>query len=290
MENANPFAPWMPGPFGPDCSARGHARFQPADRGSKSSLLGGIYVKYFSGRFLFPLLFPGFTRTLQRSRSIRRRSALDEPRPGLPCKNPYGAPVRPEPGGRIEEPIHRTPTPRARTCPEAGQGARQRCAESGRTCGPPLPGQRLVGRAHGGAGRSTGVCHSRRRPRAAFHKGHDTGIAPQSISTRPWRAVPISKNRSHGVEGGDLGCNFSRIPRPGFGAHGPIFLASLHRSRRAFRRHSGSHRAACRWVAAVPPSPSTFAAVLSSASRRMGRRSTALPANRRRSLSCRGFG
>lgn len=240
----------------------------------------------FSGLHPNPSAKPGYPAPLRPGRTA----------PGATLQESLRGPIPSRTGRRIEEPIHCTPTPRAgicrrtHTCPEAGQGARQRCAESGRTRGPPLPGQRMVGRAHGGAGRSTGVCHSRRRPRAAFHKGRDTGIAPQSISTRPWRALPISKNRSHGVEGGGLGCNFSRIPRPGFGAHGPIFLASLHRSRRAFRRHSGSHRAACRRVAAVPPSPSTFAAVLSSASRRMGRRSTALPANRRRRLSCRGFG
>ena len=86
--------------------------------------------------------------------------------PGATLQESPRGPVPSRTGGRMEGPIHRTPTPRtglcrrARTCPEAGQGAMQRCAEGGRTCGPPLPGQRLVGRAHGGAGRSTGVCHS----------------------------------------------------------------------------------------------------------------------------------
>ena len=85
--------------------------------------------------------------------------------------------------------IHSTPMSRAgicrraRTCPEAGQGAMQRCAGGGRTDGPPLPGQRLVGRAHGGAGRSTGVCrpggdHAQRATGAATRRSPHGAPAP----------------------------------------------------------------------------------------------------------------
>ena len=89
----------------------------------------------------------------------------------------------------MEGHIHCTPMSRAgicrraHTCPEAGQGAMQRCAGGGRTDGPPLPGQRLVGRAHGGAGRSTGVCrpggdHAQRATGAATRRSPHGAPAP----------------------------------------------------------------------------------------------------------------
>ena len=110
----------------------------------------------FSGLHPNPSAKPGYPAPLRPGRTA----------PGATLQESLRGPIPSRTGRRIEEPIHRTPTPRAgicrrtHTCPEAGQGARQRCAESGRTRGPPLPGQRMVGRAHGGAGRSTGVCHS----------------------------------------------------------------------------------------------------------------------------------